>query len=117
MNFNQKELNIIGHWSSSSKMPERYDRAVCATELLLRNAIIQNFVSGWSLAPSFHLPLTIPNDLRIGKMPEGTLAPTAKTTSDLSTVVEVDTQIPEVTLTQTQTGHQPDDSQGSEHNE
>ena len=43
MNFNQKELNIIGHWSSISKMPERYGRAVCATELLLRNTVARNF--------------------------------------------------------------------------
>ena len=25
----QRELNIIGRWSSTSKMPERYDRSVC----------------------------------------------------------------------------------------
>ena len=113
MNFNQKELNIIGHWPSSSKMPDRYDRAVCATELLLRPAIIQNFVSGWSLAPSFHLPLTVPSDLRIGKMHEETLASTDPATFDSSTVVEVDAQIPDVTLTQTQTRDKPDDSHGS----
>ena len=35
MNCNTRELNITGRWSSSSKMPERYDRAVCAAELLL----------------------------------------------------------------------------------
>ena len=67
MNFNQRELNIIGHWASSSRMPERYDRTVCATELLLGNTIIQKFVSGWDLAPSFHLPETVHNDQRIGK--------------------------------------------------
>ena len=67
MNFDQRELNIIGHWSSSSRIPERYDRAVCATELLLRNAIIQKFVSGWDLTPSFHLPETATDHHRIGK--------------------------------------------------
>ena len=67
MNFDQRELNIIGHWSSSSKMPERYDRAVCSKELLLRNTIIQKVVSGWEMAPSFHLPMSVPSDHRIGR--------------------------------------------------
>ena len=67
MNFDQRDLNIIGHWPSSSRMPERYDREVCAAELLLRNTIIQKFVSGWGLAPSFHLPETVTGHHRIGK--------------------------------------------------
>ena len=67
MNFDRRELNIIGNWSSPSRMPERYDRAVCATELLLRNTIIQRFVSGWGLTPSFHLPETVTDHHRIRK--------------------------------------------------
>ena len=118
MDFNQKELNIIGHWSSSSKMPERYDRAVCATELLLRNTIIPNFVSGWSLAPSSHLPLTVPNDLRIGKTPEETIPPTApRSTADSSAVVQDDTQATEVALTQAIPAVESDDSASREKSE
>ena len=29
MNFATRELNVIGHWSSNSRMNERYDRSVC----------------------------------------------------------------------------------------
>ena len=58
-NFNTRELNIIGHWSSSSKMPERYDRSVCSNELLLRNTIMSKFNEGWTTAPSFHLPIIV----------------------------------------------------------
>lgn len=67
MNFNQRELDIIGHWASPSRMPERYDRSVCATGLLLGSTVIQKFASGWDLATSFHLPETVQNDQRIGK--------------------------------------------------
>ena len=103
MNFDQKELSIIGHWSSSSKMPERYGRAVCATELLLRNTIVQNFVSGWSLAPSFHLPLTAPNDLRIGKPQTEDAHPSALPSTGAATVVDENDHVPETQLTETQT--------------
>ena len=73
MNFDARELDIIGRWSSSSKMPGRYDRSVCATELLLRNTIIQKVVEGWTLAPSFRIPETVPIDRRIGKATEEAL--------------------------------------------
>ena len=100
MNINQQELNITGHWSSGSKLPESYGRAVCATELLLRNTIIQNFVSGWILAPPFLRPLTSPIGLRIGKArveetpPAATLSGTGP-----SSVVGEDAQTSEVALT------------------
>ena len=29
MNFAPRELNVIGHWSSGSRMEERYGRSVC----------------------------------------------------------------------------------------
>ena len=113
MNFNQKELNIIGHWSSSSKMPERYGRAVCVAELLLRNTIIQNFVSGWSIAPSFHLPLTAPSDLRIGKMPEDKTIP-ADTLSATGPCAVVDdgAQISDAALTPPTATLEPDEQVG-----
>ena len=58
LSFDQRELSIIDHWSSTSKMPERYDRSACANGLLLRDAIVQRARTGWGIAPSFRLPLT-----------------------------------------------------------
>ena len=49
-------------------MPERYDRSVCASELLLRNTIVNKIVNGWTVAPSFHLPQTAQDAGRIGKV-------------------------------------------------
>ena len=49
-------------------MPERYDRSVCASELLLRNTIVNKIVSGWTMAPSFHLPHTVLDAGSIGKV-------------------------------------------------
>ena len=67
MRFDQKELAIIGHWSSTSKMPERYDRSVCSRDLLLRNKIAHKFATGWEPAPAYHLPTTVVGNVRIGK--------------------------------------------------
>ena len=65
--FDQRELNIIGNWSSSSKMPDRYDRSARANELLLRNAIVQRIRQGWEMAPAFHLHATVNGTPRIGR--------------------------------------------------
>ena len=56
VSFNQRELPIIGYWSSTSKMPERYDRSVCPNELLLRNTIVDKFATGWEPVPAYHIP-------------------------------------------------------------
>ena len=67
MSFDQRELAVIGHWSSTSRMPERYDRSVCASELLLRTTTIQQIVAGWGMAPAYQLPTTVNGRVRIGK--------------------------------------------------
>ena len=41
--------------------------AVCANELLLRDAIIQKAIRGWNMAESFRLPETVSVSGRIGK--------------------------------------------------
>ena len=66
LKFDQRELNIIGHWSSASKMPERYDRSACANELLLRKTVIRRMRDGWAVAPAFRLPQTVFDTTRIG---------------------------------------------------
>ena len=57
-------------------MNERYDRSVCANELLLRNTIIQKVISGWAMAGSLCLPETVAGSDRIGREPK---APTIQT--------------------------------------
>ena len=70
MNFPTRGLNAIGHRSRNSRMNERYDRSVCAIELLLRNTIIQKMVAGWNMVASFHLPQSVTGAVRIGKGPD-----------------------------------------------
>lgn len=77
VNFNQKELNIAVRWPSSSKIPERYGRAVRATKLPPRSATVQKFFPGWVVAPSSQLPLEVPRDLRIGKNHAEAISPAA----------------------------------------
>ena len=48
-------------------MPDRYDRSVCAGELLLRNTIVTKMADGWGPAGAFRLPTTVSGHLRIGK--------------------------------------------------
>ena len=81
MNFAPRELIVIGHWSSGSRMNERYDRSVCANELLLRNTIIQKVISGWTMVDSFCLPETVAGDDRIGKFPVASTPEVAPTPS------------------------------------
>ena len=69
MSFDQRELAAIGHWATNSKMPERYDRSVCASELLLRNTIIKQMAAGWEVSDSPHLPTTVTGRVRIGEEP------------------------------------------------
>ena len=37
-------------------MPERYDRAVCAAELRLRNSVLSRIGGGWRPVASFEIP-------------------------------------------------------------
>ena len=67
MIFGQREMSIIGHWPSSSRMPERYGRSVCASELLLRNTIIQRMAARWGIAAAYFLLSTLVGRVRIGK--------------------------------------------------
>ena len=66
LKFDRRELNIIGHWSSASEMPERYGRSACANELLLRKTVIRRMRDGWAVAPAFRLPQTVFDTTRIG---------------------------------------------------
>ena len=67
MGFDQRELNIIGHWSRTPRIPGRYDRSVCANSLLLRNTIITKIRKGGEATPAFHIPATATDYQRIGE--------------------------------------------------
>ena len=82
MSFDRRELAIVGHWPSTSRMPERYDRSVCASELMIRNTIAQNIASGWEIAPAYHLPTTVTGHTQIGKTEETPLLGTQLTQTD-----------------------------------
>ena len=104
MNFATRELNVIGGRSINSRMNERYDRSVCASELLLRNAVIQKMVSGRNMVESFHLPESVTGAERIGGSgtPPANIAelsrpqvesPLVPRTQDLSAPVHTPTEV------------------------
>ena len=55
MSFDQPELNDIGHWSSSSRMSDRYDRSVSPIELSHMDTITRKMKDGWELPPCLSL--------------------------------------------------------------
>ena len=122
MNFATRELNVIGHWSSNSRMNERYDRSVCANELLFRNTIIRKVVQGWNMVESFRLPETVPGSGRVGKDASAfqlsagepfrspVIAPpedASNSSSDTTGSGVIDTTIPAVAVTQDPPGPLP----------
>ena len=46
LRFPREERERLGHWAPGSAAPGRYDKAVCATEIRLRNEILQKIRSG-----------------------------------------------------------------------
>ena len=54
--FRLEDQSALGHWGEGRKMPNLYDRAVCATELNLRNRILQKIHSGRASAHAFEAP-------------------------------------------------------------
>ena len=66
LRFDHRELNIIGHWATNSRMPDRYDRSACAADLLLRNTIVHRMHDGWGVAPEFRLPETAKPETDVG---------------------------------------------------
>ena len=61
--FSKEERTVLGHWRPNSAMPDVYDRAECATELVLRGKILSKIQSGWRPAGAFELPNTPTEDL------------------------------------------------------
>ena len=44
--FKREDREKLGRWSAGPVMPDRYDRATCATELRLRNEIVAQVADG-----------------------------------------------------------------------
>ena len=53
----KEERSSLGRRMPDSTTPDRYDRAECATELHLRDKIIEKIQSGWRPAGAFELPI------------------------------------------------------------
>ena len=47
----------LGRWSATSTMPDRYDRAVCASELATRSKVLDEIAHGWRPAADFEIPV------------------------------------------------------------
>ena len=56
--YTREDREKLGHWAPGSLMPERYDRATCATELRLRGEILQRVRNGWEPDGPFETPRT-----------------------------------------------------------
>ena len=54
------ETNEIGHWSLESGMAQRYDGALCCTELLLKADIRKALKDGWKVSAAGEVPLAKP---------------------------------------------------------
>ena len=50
----------MGHWSTGSSMPRRYDSAACVTELIAKTAVTSAFKSGWQIAEAGCVPCEPP---------------------------------------------------------
>ena len=55
LRFPREERERLGHWAPRSITPDRYGKAVCATELRLRNEILTKVRSGWRPQDAFEL--------------------------------------------------------------
>ena len=67
--FKREDRGKLGRWAAGSVMPDRYDRATCATELRLRNEVVAQVLDGWRPQVAFEVP-TKPGGSRNG----GTMA-------------------------------------------
>ena len=79
--YSREDREKLGRWAPGSLMPDLYDRAVCATELRLRDEILNKIREGWS--PS--LPFETPGKEKAGS--EDAETSSASSTSETSSVI------------------------------
>ena len=54
--FPGEKRNRLGRWAKGSKMPEKYDRTFCVSELKIRDDILQELNKGWTPEDNFEIP-------------------------------------------------------------
>ena len=54
--YSRGDRESLGHWAPGSLMPDKYDRAVCATELRLRVEILAKIRDEWKPSGPFETP-------------------------------------------------------------
>ena len=77
LGWSEEDRRTLGRWASNSEMMGRYDRALCATELRLRNGILSKITGeNWFATAS----LEVPNDSQSTppSKPDVTLRPKTK---------------------------------------
>ena len=57
LGWHKEDRTALGRWAPNSEMPNWYDRAVCNTELRLRNTILSKYNEGWKPSGAFELPM------------------------------------------------------------
>ena len=97
LRFSREEREKLGRWAPGSVMPERYDRAVCVTELRIRDDIVSRIVrDGWRPEASFAVPakglpkpLSQASDLPTQASPPETFVETDSASSTSSEEVDI----------------------------
>ena len=60
LGWSEDDRRKLGHWAPGSYMMEKYDRAICTTELRLRSSIFGMITDKkWEPTPAFEVPLTL----------------------------------------------------------
>ena len=60
--YSRENREKLGRWTAGSAMPDRYDRAECATELRLRSEILARIQNGWKPTKAFEVPTASQQD-------------------------------------------------------
>ena len=60
LGWGEEDRTALGRWAPNSEMPNWYGRAVCNTELRLRNDIATKVSEGWKPTGAFELPTKRP---------------------------------------------------------
>ena len=82
--FPLEEREKLGRWAKGSIMPDRYDRALCAAELRLRDCVITHINGGWRPTCAFEVP---PKQPRVKEQNETSSCASTSESPTASTVI------------------------------